>query len=250
MLAVIERTATPHEKKVELPANNAARRCCAGTFRRRECWVPTARGWVALLTILIVVTASAVFQVHSFLAINHRVRDALLVVEGWSPDYVLEEAIVEFQRGPYRKLYVAGGPLEKGAVLSEYKTYAELGAANLIGLGFPHDAIEAAPAPFTWKDRTYVSAVALRKFLHQKGVLPANLNVMTLGPHSRRTQLMFQLGLRGEAVVGAIAVTPREYQPQRWWASSEGVRSVIGEFIAYSYAAIFFNPPAEQPALQ
>lgn len=57
------------------------------------------------------------------------------MVEGWTPDYVLEEAVAEYKRGRYQKLYVTGGPIEAGAPLAEYRTYAERGAAVVLKLG-------------------------------------------------------------------------------------------------------------------
>jgi len=33
-----------------------------------------------------------------------------------------------------------------------------------------------------------------------------------------------------------------DYDPKRWWRYSEGVREVLGESIAWFYAAFFFHP--------
>lgn len=35
-----------------------------------------------------------------------------------------------------------------------------------------------------------------------------------------------------------------EYDPRHWWRTSEGVRNVVGESIAYLYARFFFRPAA------
>jgi hypothetical protein len=70
--------------------------------------------------------------------------------------------IAEFRRHHYTKLYVVGVPLERGAPLSEYKTYAELGAATLLKLGMDRDSIQAIPAPLVRQDRTYASALVLK----------------------------------------------------------------------------------------
>ena len=43
--------------------------------------------------------------------------------------------------------------------------------------------------------------------------------------------------------VGIIAVPNPDYDSRHWWQYSEGVREVIGESIAYSYARFFFAPP-------
>jgi hypothetical protein len=41
--------------------------------------------------------------------------------------------------------------------------------------------------------------------------------------------------LNPEIKVGIIAAEPQDYNPQEWWKSSEGFRTVTGEIIAYIY---------------
>src|SRR5450759_4380691 len=102
---------------------------------RRECLVPTWQGWLLFTFLGVALTMTGVLTVHPFLAVTEPIPAKVLVVEGWVPNYVLEEARAEFERHHYGKLYVTGGPLERGGHLSEYKTYAELGTATLIRMG-------------------------------------------------------------------------------------------------------------------
>jgi uncharacterized SAM-binding protein YcdF (DUF218 family) len=208
--------------------------------------VPTARGWAAVILICAALALAAVRGVHPFLAANDPQPGGALVVEGWAPDYALQAAIAEFQRNHYERLYVTGGPIEQGAPLSEYKTYAELGAATLLKLGMSTNVVQAVPAAFVAQDRTYTSAVYLRKWLHEHGVSPAKFNVLTTGPHARRSRLLFQKALGKDAIVGVIAVQVRDYEPGRWWRSSQGVRAVTSEAVAYGYARFIFRAPKEQ----
>ena len=208
-----------------------------GFAHRRECLVPTWRGWllVTLFGIALMV----------FLAVTEPVPAEVLVVEGWVPDYVLKEARVEFERHHYRKMYVTGGPLERDAYLSEYKTYAELGAATLIRMGMSKDALEPVPAPPVGKDRTYTSAVTLKNWLHQYATEPtsinvASINVVSMGAHARRSWLLFQKAFGEGLRVGLIAVEDRDYDPKHWWKSSQGVRVVGDELVAYIYAVFIF----------
>jgi len=164
----------------------------------------------------------------------------VLVVEGWVPDYVLEEARAEFGRHRYLTLYVTGGPLERGGYLSEYKTYAELGAATLIQIGMSKDALEAVPAPLVRQDRTYTSAVALNNWLRQHGVNVTSINVVSMGAHARRSRLLFQEAFGEGSRVGIIAVEDRNYDPRYWWKFSQGVRVVVDELVAYIYAVFVF----------
>jgi len=183
-------------------------------------------------------------EIHPFLAVNEPVPGGVLVVEGWLPDYALEETIGEFRRDHSRTLFVTGGPVEYGAPLVDFKSSAELGAAALVRLGLATNTVQAVPAPWVRRDRTYASAVTLKNWLRKHGVAETNLNVISLGPHARRTRLLFSRAFGDEYKVGVIAIRDRDYDPSRWWESSSGVRSVIGETIAYGYARLFFHPPS------
>lgn len=185
--------------------------------------------------------------VHPFLAITQSAPGELLVIEGWVADYVNAEALAEFQRHPYDGIFVTGGPIEKGAPLSEYGTLAELGAATVVALAPElRGKVQAVPAPEVRQDRTYTSALALKTWCREhRDTIPARVNVVSYGTHARRTRLLFQKAFGPKTEIGIVAVRDRSYDPRRWWASSAGFRSVIDELIAYSYARLFFWPPAE-----
>jgi hypothetical protein len=63
-----------------------------------------------------------------------------------------------------------------------------------------------------------------------------------MGPHARRSRLIFQKAFRDEVGVGVISVPDDEYDQGHWWTTSAGVRTVLGEVIAYLYARFFFHP--------
>ena len=136
-----------------------------------------------------------------------------------------------------------GGPLPKGHCLAEYGSYAELAAATLKKLGLDEDKIRAVPVCGVKKDRTYASAMALKKWLLDSGLNVKAINIISHGCHARRTWLLFEKAFDEDKVeVGIITEPNRNYDPKRWWTSSEGVRTVIGQAIAYIYARVFFYP--------
>jgi len=216
-----------------------------GLLRRRECLVPSWRGWLSLLLVVAVLSTIAVLRIHPFLAVTRPVTGGALVVEGWVTDGVLEEARTEFQRHHYEKLYVTGGPLEWGAPLSEYKTYAQRGAAVLVKLGLSTNDVQAVPAPLVRQDRTYTSAVALKTWLRAHDLKPARLQLVSEGLHARRSWLLFEKAFGKEVTVGVISVPAEGYDPKLWWRSSLGVRGVISEALAYGYARVLFWPRKE-----
>jgi len=216
-----------------------------GLLRRRELLAPTWRGWIVLLLLMVLLAVGLIRSVQPFLALSKPTNGGTLVAEGWVPDYVLRAAIDEFQRHNYDGFYITGGPLERGAPLSKYKTYAELGAQTVVRLGLESSLVDAVPAPDVRRDRTYASAAALKKWLARQNRDVRKLTVISQGAHARRTRLVYQIAFGPGTEIGIIAVPDRAYEAGRWWASSNGVRAVINETVAYLYARLLFRAPKE-----
>jgi hypothetical protein len=101
------------------------------------------------------------------------------------------------------------------------------------------------PASRVRVDRTYACAVALKNWFRQNGIAETNVNVISMGAHSRRTRLLFSKAFGKEYRVGVISLENRGYDPKKWWESSDGVRTVTGEAIGYCYARLLFRPPTQ-----
>ena len=180
--------------------------------------------------------------VHPFLAANQPVNGEILIVEGWLPKYAFEIAINEFRSHNYRLLITTGGPIPSGTYISKYKTFAEFGSAIIKNLGFEEKRLVAVSSPVVDRDRTYASAIALKKWLLHSGLLVKSINVLSLGPHARRTWILFRKAFGNEIKIGIISVDNSTYDPARWWKYSSGVRAIINETIAYIYARWVFDP--------
>lgn len=205
--------------------------------------MPTVRGWVVLGVSLVALLTLFIRSIHPFLALNNPISDGLLVVEGWTPDYGLEMAVEEFKRDHYQKIYVTGGPLTYGSHLAAYGNYAQLAAATLVRLGLDSNVVQAVPAPLARQNRTYASAVMLKKWLLEHGIQPTRIHLISDGPHARRSRLLFLEAMGHGVTIGVTSIPPKDYDPRHWWRSSAGVRAVIDEALAYSYARFLFYPP-------
>jgi uncharacterized SAM-binding protein YcdF (DUF218 family) len=216
-----------------------------GLLRRRQCLVPTLRGWLLVALSALALALVGMLGIGPFLAVTDPVPGGVLVVEGWVPDYIFEAAIAEFKREHYARLFVTGVPLLQGAPLSEYKNYANIGAATLVKLGLSTNEVQAVPTGATRRDRTYAMALSLKHWLRDHDMAPTKVNLMTGGPHARRSRLMFEKALGKGVTVGVIAIPANDYDERRWWHSSQGVRTIIDETLAYAYARLLFYPSAE-----
>jgi hypothetical protein len=206
---------------------------------RRQRWVLTAQGWLVTLFCLVLLMMGTFFNLYPFLAVKAPIQADALVVEGWLQDESLKAAITEFRSQPYKLLITTGGPLPIGFYLAEYKTYAEIAAATITKLGFEQEKLIAVPAERVTKDRTNASVIAVKQWLSRDRPDIRSINLWTQGPHARRSWLLYRKTLEPAIQVGIIPTPDPEYDPQRWWASSAGTRTVMAELIAYLYARIF-----------
>ncbi len=212
---------------------------CLGLLRARTFFVPTWRGWVALFLAAAICAAFLVRGVYPFLAVQDPRPGGLLVLEGWVPDYVLTEALAEMQRHPYDGILVTGEPVGKGAPLSEYADYSQMTVATLAKMGADPRRLHIAVTAGVPRDRTYSMGLALRDWLREHGQAQANVNLMSLGVHARRSRLLFEKALGRE--IGVIAIADQDFDPRRWWRTSSGVRGIVGEVIAWLYACVVFR---------
>jgi hypothetical protein len=216
-----------------------------GILRRQERWVLTLTGWAIVIGLLAGLILLLGFAVEPFLALNDPINAEALVVEGWLPDYAVAAAVREFHSRPYTCVITTGGPLDAGEHLATYKTYAALCAATLSRLGVDSTRIIAVPSPRLQTDRTYASALALRRWLTISGANIHSVNVYSLGVHARRSRLLFQRALGASVPVGCIAAKDSSFDPACWWRYSAGVEGVIFESVGYLYVKFLFPLGAE-----
>jgi len=207
-------------------------------FKQVTCYKLRLGYKLVIAAVISLVLLLLLSQTNAYLSLNRPVESDVMIVEGWLPDYALEEVKVIFNRENYKKIITTGVPLEVGSYLREYRDLAHLSQATLLALGMKENEVVAVPAPAVYRDRTFHSAVAVREWMLKNGVQIENMNLVSLGPHARRSSNLFQQVFAGEAEIGSISIESRDYDPDRWYASSEGVRSTLYEAIAYVYASI------------
>lgn len=205
---------------------------------RKPTWL--ARGLVAAA--LLVALIGFMANLYPFLAPEGEPHSGLLVVEGWIHDFALDEAVTMYRKGDYSKIVCTGVPIETGSYIQDYKSYPEMTAARLEKMGINPKEIVLAVADYEKKDRTYLAAVALREAFITYNIQETNLHLITTGPHGRRSRMLFQKALGRDYHIGITSLDEYTYDGSDWYTCSEGVRSVLGEFIAYTYAKLFFHP--------
>lgn len=213
-------------------------------LRRRELWIPTAWGWALLVALAAGGSWLGLHGLYDFLAPNEPVGRGLLVVEGWVDESGLEATARLWRTGGYARLVTTGGPVEHYASLLPFATYAEQAAAILRNQGIPDRDIAVVPAHASARDRTFTSAVALREWISSSGVDAPALEIVSEGPHARRTWHLYRMAFGDGVAIGIRSVAPDLYPPTEWWKSSAGAKDVLTETIAWAWVACFFHPPS------
>jgi hypothetical protein len=219
-------------------------RRCFGLLCRRERWGLSLRGWLAVTGVAACLMVVFVFGAYPFLAVTDREPPSeYLIVEGWAPVDILRDACVEFKQGGYQKILVSGCLVFDEWAADTGATYADWGASKLCKLGIPANLVQPIPCFVKKRDRTYGAALAVKQWMDAHGIKQNQINVVTEGSHARRSRLLFQKAFGVEARVGVIAFDDPQFDPEHWWRTSEGVREVLGESIAYLYARFLFHAP-------
>ena len=209
--------------------------------RRREVWLPTVWGW---LVIAVLVVAGGLFvarNLHGFLAVRDPVAARVLIVEGWMGPRELEETAAIVRGGGYERVIATGGPIVRWPSAAGPSTFAEQAAWYLAELGVPKSALVAVPAPTVSSDRTYLSALTVRDWAERRGERLEAFNIVSAGPHARRTRLLYRRVFGPEVSIGVIATRSYDYDAERWWQSSAGAKEVIDETIGVAWTRCCFR---------
>jgi hypothetical protein len=203
--------------------------------------VPSLRGMLILSLAAAAAGWLLLTRLQPFLSVSSPVGGEVLVVEGWIPDYAMREALDAFRSRPYKLLLTTGGPLPQGMAYSSYGTHAQLAAASFKAFGLSGDSVVAVPSPEVGRDRTYQEGISLREWMRSTGRSFASVDLVSFSAHARRSRLLYRMALGKGVVVGVYAPRDVGYDPSAWWKTSNGVRRVTDEAIAYLYAKLWFR---------
>jgi hypothetical protein len=219
-------------------------------FRRRQIWLPTLWGVLLLCIVGAIATLVSARMVGGYLAQTDPAAGSdgrgarTLVVEGWLEAPELDDAIAVARRGGYERIVTSGGPIDSWQEGVVWPNYAERAAGYLRRHGPAGIAVVAVAAPATGRDRTYLSALVVREWLRREQPGLAALDLLSAGVHARRSRLAYRMAFGPEVEVGVLAAPPRGYDIDRWWLTSQGAKTVLGELISLAWTKCCFWPAA------
>jgi hypothetical protein len=190
-------------------------------------------------------------NLYAFLAPNEPVGARVLVVEGWLAPDELDQAVQFFKKGKYEHIVTTGGPISGWPELFLDTDYARIAADYLTLHGVSRDIIIVVPTPKSAQERTFLSAVMVRKSAKQLGLTLDAIDLFSSGPHARRSRLLYQMALGRNVRVGILAARPGGFDPEDWWQTSAGVEAMAFQSVGYAWVTCCFwtGTPGSQKEL-
>lgn len=210
-------------------------------FKPRLIWLPSFFGLFVIAIFLMFFSFFVLKNIATFLSVNNPVSGQYLVVEGWIDQHSLLQAIQVYNKGNYQKLITTGGPDYK-KVKPKFKTFAESAAHFIREQGVDSSKLVIIPTPASKQDRTYLSAIMVKKWLTDNKMPSVSIDIFTSTVHSRRSHLLYKMAFAEKVKIGIIPSSPRKYTLQEWWKTSVGAKTVLTELFGLAWAKFFFYP--------
>jgi uncharacterized SAM-binding protein YcdF (DUF218 family) len=209
-------------------------------FVRKETWTLSFPAKLLVLGVGLIFAIGFPLDIYPYLAPTAPVHSGTMIIEGWISDAFLRQAAEAFSAGRYQKLLVLQATDDEGTRYIGNTAACTDRTEILASYGVPKSLIGTLLYPATERDRTYHAALAARDWLIHHST-EKSFDVVTIGPHARRSRMMFKKVFGKSFTAGIIALNDPTYDPKHWWRTSEGVRDVVGEMIAYIYAEVRYT---------
>lgn len=135
--------------------------------------------------------------------------DRNLYVRGISVDH---SNMIPYLNNSVYDILTSGGDLR---IVNNIRTGAESARMRLIVAGIDSSLITAVPARKVRINRTLTSALAFRDWIETSNIEVKGINIISMGPHSRRTWMTYRKILSAQYDIGIISVPDNSGQHSR-----------------------------------
>lgn len=194
---------------------------------------------IILISSLVILFIFYAYNIYCFLAPHNSVDADVLVVEGWIPSELLEQAAILINQSSYKVVVALGGPIGDNKPTKPEDSYALRCRKELIQFGVADDLIYTVAAGYVEHNRTRAAAQSFRAWLTELNMPIDKLDLITASVHGRKSRLIFQRVLGEDIQVGIISVHSGNYGTGRWLGSPYMIYRVLRNTIGYLYALFF-----------
>lgn len=164
----------------------------------------------------------------------------------------IHSLLVDDQLLPARSPYVVYDRSKidgKKLVRTDLFSEAEVVGDILMQNGLPDSQIVVLNAPKVEYDRTYTTALSVKKWMRNTHTNYPTFNILTESAHARRTLMLYRMALGEQADIGIIASPSANFNSKNWWKTKGGREYVLEQTLKYLYAIFFILPKRFSNAL-
>ena len=111
--------------------------------------------------------------------------------------------------------------------INNFNSNAELARVRLISMGIDSSQIIATPGERVIINRTLTSALAFRDWLKTTNINIKGINIISMGPHARRTWMIYNRILKEKYPIGIISLPDYSYDKSRIYRLFKTIRETI-----------------------
>jgi uncharacterized SAM-binding protein YcdF (DUF218 family) len=182
-----------------------------------------------IIGILVIMFILFLIQAGNILVINDTPikADTIIVLAGDHKGDRTNFGVSLFKEGYSKNLVLTGG------ILYYKYTIAELMKRQALELGVPDkNIIVEAEAKNTWGNAIYSKKIMEREKFKSAIVVSSPY-------HMRRSKMLFNKVFKGSNIkLIYCSATDREYNPQKWWVNTFGIKTTVSEYIKLVYYGI------------
>ena len=180
-------------------------------------------------------------SLYSILCFKKPVAGArALVIEGWLFTHMWSEAADELQGGSYGFCVITckddcgctGDGKRMTVTADDFRTMLKQRNCS-------HITVYEIPVPTDREQFTYRSAVLAKRWFRRNKPEVHVFNIFTGGHHAAKTLTIYNRIFGKDFTVGIIPASIRHFDPENWWKSKRGIRSVTRYTIGYLYALFY-----------
>ena len=206
----------------------------------------TWQGWIFIIGFNSLLVFFVLRYIATFLVVNKPLQTEILIVDGILPGYGYDSVVKLISDHGYKYVITTG--VDMGYTFRSENVFngAEFSYKILSEKDITNCKLDKAPARNVKRDRTFTSALELKKWFIKNRIYPEKINIISFSCHARRTWIMYKKAFVGFADIGIITIDDNTYDYNKWYKNSKGVRMILSESIGYIYSTVFFHPKINQ----
>jgi hypothetical protein len=128
----------------------------------------------------------------------------------------------------FNSIYRITDPFNRKTIKYNYSNYADIARNTLLDMGMDSSKVIAVSGGAVTINRTYASAMAVKKWISTSNIKIEGINILSMGLHARRTNFIYNKVLSKEYRLGIISLPDYSLGQSRKTRYLKTIRELVG----------------------